>query len=140
MDHKHRRPKRPTSSRGSAPPLVRTAWKRLAKTARAVLADESELPGGAPDDEWHLARIAAQRARYVGEAVAPVLGERAEQFARRMERITDVLGEHQDAADTGAAIQELAATADAQASFTFGVLFALGVLLATERAGYNDPS
>ncbi len=48
-----------------------------------------------------------------------MLGERAEQFARRMERITDVLGEHQDAADTGAAIQELAATADAQASFTF---------------------
>jgi hypothetical protein len=33
------------------PPLVRTAWKRLAKRAKAVLADESELSGGAPDDE-----------------------------------------------------------------------------------------
>jgi hypothetical protein len=62
-----------------------------------------------------------------------VLGKQAEEFARRMERITDVLGEHQDAADAGAPIQELAATADAQASFAFGVLFALGVLLAAER-------
>jgi hypothetical protein len=41
-----------------------------------------------------------------------------------MDRITEVLGEHQDAAGAGAAIQELAATADAQASFILGVLFA----------------
>jgi hypothetical protein len=41
-----------------------------------------------------------------------------------MERITEVLGEHQNAADAGAAIRELAATADARASFILGVLFA----------------
>jgi CHAD domain-containing protein len=53
-----------------------------------------------------------------------VLGERAEEFTRQMERITEVLGQHQDAADAGAAVQALAAIADAQTSFTLGVLFA----------------
>ena len=106
------------------PPLVRKAWKRLATRAKAVLDDESALPGGAPDEEWHQARIAAKRARYAGEAVAPVLGADAKAFAEQMEKITEILGEHQDAADAGAAIQEMAANADASASFTFGALFA----------------
>jgi CHAD domain-containing protein len=106
------------------PPLVRKAWKRLAKRAKAVLDDESALPGGAPDDEWHQARIAAKRARYAGEAVAPVLGAEAKAFAEQMERVTEILGEHQDAADAGAAIQAMAANADAPASFTLGVLYA----------------
>ena len=82
---------------------MRKAWKRLAKRAKAVLDDEEALPGGAPDDEWHQARIAAKRARYAGEAVAPVLGAEAKAFAEQMERVTEILGEHQDAADAGAA-------------------------------------
>jgi CHAD domain-containing protein len=106
------------------PPLVRKAWKRLAKRAKAVLDDESALPGGAPDDEWHQARIAAKRARYAAEAVAPVLGAEAKAFAEQMERVTEILGEHQDAADAGAAIRAMAANADAPASFTLGVLYA----------------
>jgi CHAD domain-containing protein len=106
------------------PRLVRKAWKRLAKRAKAVLDDESALPAGAPDEEWHQARIAAKRARYAGEAVAPVLGADAKAFAEQMEKITEILGEHQDAADAGAAIQAMAANADPAASFTLGVLFA----------------
>jgi CHAD domain-containing protein len=113
------------SSAGEAlPPLVRKAWKRLAKRAKAVLDDEAALPGGAPDEEWHQARIAAKRTRYAGEAVAPVLGADAKRFAAQMEKVTEILGEHQDAADAGAAIQAMAANADAAASFTLGALFA----------------
>jgi hypothetical protein len=41
-----------------------------------------------------------------------------------MERVTEILGEHQDAADAGAAVQAMAANADAPASFTLGVLYA----------------
>jgi hypothetical protein len=41
-----------------------------------------------------------------------------------MERITEVLGEHQDAADAGRAIRALVANVDPHASFTLGVLFA----------------
>ena len=48
----------------------------------------------------------------------------AKAFAEQMERVTEILGEHQDAADAGAAIQAMAANADAPASFTLGVLYA----------------
>jgi CHAD domain-containing protein len=82
------------------------------------------LPGGARDAEWHQVRIAAKRARYAGEAVAAVLGEEAAAFACQMEKVMEILGEHQDAADAGAAIRELARSADAPASFTLGVLYA----------------
>ena len=74
------------------------------------------LPGGARDAEWHQVRIAAKRARYAGEAAVA--------FARQMEKVTEILGEHQDAADAGAAIRELATSADARASFSLGVLCA----------------
>jgi CHAD domain-containing protein len=98
------------------PPLFHKAWRRPAKRAEVVLEDESGLPGGAPDAEWHQVRIAAKRARYV--AVAPVLGEEAAAFARQMEKVTEILGEHQDAAEAGAPIRKLATSADAPASFT----------------------
>ena len=40
----------------------------------------------APDAEWHQVRIAAKRARYAGEAVAPVLGEEAAASPARWRR------------------------------------------------------
>jgi hypothetical protein len=52
-----------------------------------------------------------------------VLGGEAAAFARKMEKVTEILGE-QNAADAGAAIRELATSADAAASFTVGVLYA----------------
>jgi len=76
----------------------------------------TSLLGGARDAEWHQVRIAAKRARYAGEAAVA--------FARQMEKVTEILGEHQDAADAGAAIRELATSADARASFSLGVLCA----------------
>ena len=53
-----------------------------------------------------------------------MLGEGAAAFARQMERVKEILSEHHDAADAGAAIRELATSADAPASFTVGVLYA----------------
>ena len=88
----------------------------------------------APDAEWHQVRIAAKRARYAGEAVAPMLGEEAAGFAHQMEKVTEILGEHQEAADAGAAIRELAASADAPASFT------LGLLHAADASGLRRPA
>ncbi|MBD0292985.1 MAG: CYTH and CHAD domain-containing protein [Jiangellaceae bacterium] len=112
--------------REALPALVRKAWKRLAKRAKAALdADAAESSGGpgASDDDWHQVRIAAKRARYAAEAVAPVLGSDAKALARQVERVTDALGEQQDAADAIRAIRELTASADAPASFTLGFLY-----------------
>ena len=106
------------------PPLVAKAWKRLDRRVGAVLADEA-APGGAPDAEWHAARIAAKRARYAAEAVAPVLGKDAAALAEQLERVTDILGAHQDAADAAAAVRTIAAeVTDLSAGFVLGVLHA----------------
>ncbi|HEU0214388.1 MAG TPA: CYTH and CHAD domain-containing protein [Jiangellaceae bacterium] len=106
------------------PPLVAKAWKRLEKKVDAVLADEAS-PAGAPDAEWHAARIAAKRARYAAEAVAPVLGKDAAALAGQLERITDILGAHQDAADAAGALRTMAdEVTDPASGFVLGVLYA----------------
>ena len=104
------------------PPLVAKAWKRLETKVEALIADEA-CPGGAPDAEWHAARIAAKRARYAVEAVAPVLGKDAAALAGQLERITDILGAHQDAADAARAVRAMAGeVTDPSAGFVLGVL------------------
>ena len=110
------------------PPLVAKAWRKFAAGAEALLAAESATPDGAPDTHWHQARIAAKRVRYSADAVAPVLGKDAARFARQMSKVTEVLGDHQDAAHAAAIAREFAASADAE------LAFALGVLCGAERA------
>jgi inorganic triphosphatase YgiF len=110
------------------PPLVAKAWRKFAAGAEALLAAESATPDGAPDTQWHQARIAAKRVRYAADAVAPVLGKDAARFARQMSKVTEVLGDHQDAAHAAAIAREFAASADAE------LAFALGVMCGAERA------
>lgn len=110
------------------PPLVADAWRRLDERAHHLLAEESQTAYGAPDDRWHSARIAAKRVRYAAEAVAPVIGKNAEKFAKAMESVTEVLGDHQDAAHAATVAEEFAVDADAD------LAFALGVLCGAERA------
>jgi len=84
------------------PPLVRRSWKRLARDVDALTAD-------GPDHEWHETRIAAKRARYACEAVEPVFGKPARRLAERVELVTELLGEHQDAALAADTVRALAA-------------------------------
>ncbi|WP_198663282.1 CYTH and CHAD domain-containing protein [Jiangella endophytica] len=117
------RPDAERPARDVLPRLVEKAWTRLDGAAQD-LADDS------PDAEWHAARLAAKRARYAAEAVAPVLGGDAKAFAKQIEKITEILGEHQDAAMAAAKARELANSDHASAD----VAFALGVLASNERA------
>ncbi|HEU4544138.1 MAG TPA: CYTH and CHAD domain-containing protein [Jiangellaceae bacterium] len=110
------------------PPLVAKAWRKFAAEVEALLSSESATPEGAPDSRWHQVRIAAKRVRYAAEAVAPVLGKDAARFARQMAKVTEVLGDHQDAAQAAAIAEEFATSADAE------LAFALGVLCGAERA------
>ncbi|SEF10138.1 CYTH and CHAD domain-containing protein [Jiangella alba] len=105
------------------PTLVAKAWAKLDRAA-------DDLTDASPDDDWHIARLAAKRARYAAEAVAPVLGSDAKAFAKQLEKITEILGEHQDAALAAARARELAHSEHASAD----VAFALGVLASNERA------
>ncbi|WP_162605406.1 CYTH and CHAD domain-containing protein [Jiangella ureilytica] len=110
-------------ARDVLPPLVEKAWTRLDRAAEGLTDADA-------DDEWHDARLAAKRTRYAAEAVVPTLGGDAKAFARQIEKVTEILGEHQDAAMAAAKARELANSEHASAD----VAFALGVLASNERA------
>jgi CHAD domain-containing protein len=87
------------------PPLVSESWKELAKVG-------SDLTAGSPEKDFHAARIQAKRTRYAAEAASGCLGRQgakaATTFARRLERIQNVLGELQDTAVARQFLTEMA--------------------------------
>lgn len=105
------------------PPLVKKAWRRLARDA-----DRLEQDGS--DDSWHEVRIAGKRARYAAEALVPVFGAEAKTFARNLERVTELLGEHQDAVIAADTTRRLAS--GRRVTGTTGFVF--GLLHEAERA------
>jgi inorganic triphosphatase YgiF len=104
------------------PPLMTKAWHRLAK-------DAAELRQDGTDDSWHETRIAAKKARYAAEALTPVFGGPAKSLAKDLERVTELLGEHQDAVIAARTARELAV--GRRVTGTTG--FVLGLLHAAER-------
>ena len=112
-----------TPCREALPPLVAKAWRRLAKDA-----DRLDLSG--TDHSWHEVRILGKRARYAVEALVPVFGAPAREFAKSLEQVTELLGEHQDgviAADTARLL-----ASGRRVTGTTG--FVLGLLHESERA------
>ncbi|HEY5032167.1 MAG TPA: CYTH and CHAD domain-containing protein [Actinomycetes bacterium] len=105
------------------PPLVTKAWHRLARDAQRLDLDGS-------DDSWHEVRIAGKRARYAAEALVPVFGEPAKLFSKNLERVTELLGEHQDAVVAADTTRRLAG--GRRVTGTTG--FVLGLLHESERA------
>jgi CHAD domain-containing protein len=103
------------------PPLVRKPWKRLRKEVGKAGDDP-------PDEELHKIRIRAKRARYAAEAVEPVFGESAGNFADAVADIQSVLGDHQDAVVGEAWLREAASAS------TRDVALVAGMLIAAERA------
>ncbi|WP_020578150.1 CHAD domain-containing protein [Actinopolymorpha alba] len=108
--------------RKALPPLARRAWRRL---DQAVVG----LDPGVSDPAWHQARITAKRARYTADACAPALGKPAKRFAKELSRVTDVLGEHQDAMVAAATLTRLATAEGVPATTAYW----LGMLHEQER-------
>jgi CHAD domain-containing protein len=105
------------------PPLVREEYAQVVKRSSAV-----DLKG--PDEPWHRLRIAAKRARYAAEVCVPVIGIPAEAFAAQLGRITEELGQQQDAAVAGEVV--LRAAQSPRIATSTG--FVLGRLLGESRA------
>jgi CHAD domain-containing protein len=105
------------------PPLVRAEFEQLVKRAAAV--DQH-----GPDEAWHRLRIAGKRARYAAEVCVPVIGIPAEAFAAQLGRITEELGQQQDAAVAGDVV--LRAAQSPRIATSTG--FVLGRLLGESRA------
>ena len=109
------------SAEEALPPLVAKAFRRLDRRVAGLEIDT-------PSPVWHEARIAAKRARYSADAVAPVLGHDMSRLAERLADVTEVLGSHQDAHVAQSTLRDLVSQADPQGGF------ALGRLLAIEEA------
>lgn len=123
-------PLSPGASRRGRKKLARVAhrtWRRVDRVHdRLVEAEGSGASAAEVDAILHDLRKAAKRARYAGEALVPVFGEAAEHYARVMEGIQSVLGEHQDSVVIRAELLDLAdaAAAAGESSFTYGRLHA----------------
>ncbi len=102
------------------PALVRGPWQHL-KSAVDALGDDPV------DEVLHEVRIRAKRCRYASEAVAPVVGKAAREFARAVASVQEVLGEHQDAVVAEAWLRETARTADGREVFVAGELAAFEI-------------
>lgn len=109
------------------PRLVGRAWRRLVKSVGRLEADGDS-------QEWHRARIRAKRARYAVEVVAPLLGADVRRFAQRLESVTEILGDHQDASVAQRVLRDLTT----EAATTDGATFALGRLHEIERAREHE--
>ncbi|WP_329177058.1 CYTH and CHAD domain-containing protein [Streptomyces decoyicus] len=128
-------PLRPAAAR-PAPQLVSKAvlkdYRRLARRVEAALA----APAGRERDEaLHGARKAAKRTRYAAEASRPALGRPAKKFAKRIKRVQQLLGDHQDSVVARGALRELATQAHqaGEGGFTFGLLHGREEALAADR-------
>jgi CHAD domain-containing protein len=107
------------------PPLVAKPWKKLRKAVRKAGDDP-------PDHDLHQIRIRAKRARYAAEAVEPVIGKPAEDFADAISDLQGVLGDHQDAVVGEAWLREAATSGRRD------VALVAGLLIAAERASAAD--
>lgn len=97
-------------------PLVRAAWRRFRRDAEA-------LRKKSPDDQWHAVRIRGKHTRYALDALTPVFGRPARQWAKQVAVVTELLGTHQDAALAADTAHQLALDhADGRTGFVFGLL------------------
>jgi CHAD domain-containing protein len=97
-------------------------FKKLRKAVRAL----PEVPS---NEALHGVRIRAKRARYAAELVVSEAGRHAERFVKRLKKLQDVLGEHQDAAFAEMRLRELGAGAPGSRSD-----FVAGLLCERQRA------
>jgi CHAD domain-containing protein len=116
-------------ARSVAPKLVQRPWRHLRRSVDGL----SRSP---TDTELHEVRKRAKQARYAAEAVTPVTGRPARDFAKAMARVQEVLGAHQDAVMARAWLRDTVRKSDVdEAVFLAGELAGLGAADREARRG-----
>jgi CHAD domain-containing protein len=101
------------------PDLLARTWSRLARDVERL-----DRPS-ATDDNWHRARIDTKAMRYVCDAVEPVFGRGAKRLSRRLSKLQDALGDHQDTVVARDTLRTIAtAPRGGTVAFTLGLLHA----------------
>jgi CHAD domain-containing protein len=103
-------------------PRVARTWRKLRDAVRQAGDDPS-------DAQLHRIRIRAKRSRYAAEALVPVIGKPAEEFAEACEEVQEVLGDHHDAVVAQVWLRKAAAAKGAPGPSAI----AAGELIAAER-------
>lgn len=94
-------------------PLVEDRWR--------ALRHEVKRTGRSPaPDQLHKIRIRAKRLRYAAEAASPAFGTPARRFAKRIEEVQELLGNHHDAVVAAAWLRDIGSEADARLAFLAG--------------------
>jgi CHAD domain-containing protein len=103
------------------PAAVRRTYRTAARRMRRAW---HTAPGPRQDAALHQARKAVRRARYAAEAVIPVAGRPAGEFARQMKRVQSLLGDHQDSVLAGQVARQLGMSAhlSGENGFSYGLL------------------
>ncbi|WP_432510680.1 CYTH and CHAD domain-containing protein [Kineococcus sp. SYSU DK001] len=99
------------------PPLLGKAHRGLRKRVRTAV-------GTGEDEAFHDVRKKAKEVRYAAEALTPAFGKRAKEYAKAVEGVQEVLGDHQDSVVTRDLLRELATPQAGVAVFTYGRLHA----------------
>ncbi len=102
---------------------------RVLEADRRAAARFEALDERTPADSWHLARIAAKRARYAAEVGIGPLGRPAQDLARLWIDVTEPLGAAQDAVVQRELVLER--IADPAAPLSAGEAFTCGVFVAS---------
>ncbi|MBA3425758.1 MAG: CHAD domain-containing protein [Rubrobacteraceae bacterium] len=116
-----RSPSPPASILTVAPDLVQKRYEKARKAAKKI--DEFSSP-----EDYHRLRKRARRLRYSLEPLAGIYGEPAEKAIKRLKKLQDALGLHQDAIVAAELLRELGTAEDLAPR----VVFEMGV-----RAGRN---
>jgi CHAD domain-containing protein len=104
------------------PPMVAKSFRRLSRDVAGLHIDSVAEP-------WHETRIAAKKARYAAELVAPVFGEPAKRLAKALADVTENLGDHQDCHVAQQELRRISLLPDVDGATGF----ALGLLHAAEE-------
>jgi CHAD domain-containing protein len=111
--------------RGSAgTPVPVAARKILGRLSSRALKSGRALRSSSPPEDFHRFRIRCKRLRYATEAVGDLYGEPASNAIRRLVKIQDGLGSHQDAQMGIARLRSMAEHPALQLSA--GTIFAMG--------------
>lgn len=118
-------PLRPAAAKPAEPVVVGAVLRDYERLATRMATALETPPGTDRDVAVHQARKAAKRVRYAAETARPALGKPAKKFARRMQSVQDVLGDHQDSVVVREALRALATQAHGagESDFTFGLLY-----------------
>ncbi|SBT52034.1 CYTH and CHAD domain-containing protein [Micromonospora auratinigra] len=113
----------PTARRADERWIARRVRRAVTRADRRL---DRALAAGGEDVALHEARKAYKRARYAVEVREPAVGKPATRLRRRLKRLQDELGAHQDSVVARDALRRaaLAAYADGENTFTYGLLHA----------------